>query len=89
MISAKALLDMNPKPTREEAAYAIRNNICRCTGYVKIIEAFCWRRSCSGGRGAAGPGRTGPSGQPGAPGGRARRRSWAPASIPTTSIWTA
>ena len=40
VLSAKALLDVNPQPTEEEAAYAIRNNICRCTGYVKIIRAI-------------------------------------------------
>ena len=40
VISAKGLLDTNPNPTREEAAFAIRNNICRCTGYVKIIDAI-------------------------------------------------
>ena len=40
VISAKALLDENPDPTREEAAFAIRNNICRCTGYVKIIDGI-------------------------------------------------
>ena len=40
VISAKALLDGNPDPTREEAAFAIRNNICRCTGYVKIIDGI-------------------------------------------------
>ena len=40
VISAKALLDANPVPTREEAAFAIRNNICRCTGYVKIIDGI-------------------------------------------------
>ena len=40
VISAKALLDANPAPTREEAAVAIRNNICRCTGYVKIIDGI-------------------------------------------------
>ncbi|WP_352415200.1 selenium-dependent xanthine dehydrogenase [Oscillibacter ruminantium] len=40
VISAKALLDANPNPTREEAAFAIRNNICRCTGYVKIIDGI-------------------------------------------------
>ena len=40
VISAKALLDANPSPTREEAAFAIRNNICRCTGYVKIIDGI-------------------------------------------------
>ena len=40
VISAKTLLDANPAPTREEAAFAIRNNICRCTGYVKIIDGI-------------------------------------------------
>lgn len=40
VICAKALLDTNLEPTREEAAFAIRNNICRCTGYVKIIDAI-------------------------------------------------
>ena len=40
VMSAKGLLDKNPAPTREEAAFAIRNNICRCTGYVKIIDAI-------------------------------------------------
>ena len=40
VISAKGLLDVNPDPTREEAAFAIRNNICRCTGYVKIIDGI-------------------------------------------------
>ena len=40
VISAKALIDTNPNPTREEAAFAIRNNICRCTGYVKIIDGI-------------------------------------------------
>ena len=40
VISAKALINQNPNPTREEAAFAIRNNICRCTGYVKIIDGI-------------------------------------------------
>jgi aldehyde oxidoreductase len=40
VMSAKGLLDVNQNPTREEAAFAIRNNICRCTGYVKIIDAI-------------------------------------------------
>ena len=40
VMSAKGLLDQNPSPTREEAAFAIRNNICRCTGYVKIIDGI-------------------------------------------------
>ena len=40
VMCAKALLDGNPNPAREEAAFAIRSNICRCTGYVKIIDAI-------------------------------------------------
>lgn len=40
VMCAKALLDVNPNPTREEATFAIRNNICRCTGYVKIIDGI-------------------------------------------------
>lgn len=39
VICAKGLLDVNGNPTREEIAYALRNNICRCTGYKKIIDA--------------------------------------------------
>ncbi len=40
IMAAKALIDTNPDPDRAEAAYAIRNNICRCTGYVKIIDGI-------------------------------------------------
>ena len=40
VMCAKGLLDVNQNPIREEAAFAIRNNICRCTGYVKIIDAI-------------------------------------------------
>jgi len=39
VMAAKALLDVNNNPTEEEIRYALRNNICRCTGYVKIVEA--------------------------------------------------
>ncbi|PKL02406.1 MAG: ferredoxin [Synergistetes bacterium HGW-Synergistetes-2] len=39
IISAKALLDANPNPTDDEIIKALSNNLCRCTGYVKIIEA--------------------------------------------------
>ena len=37
---AKALLDRTPDPTEEQIRWAIRNNYCRCTGYVKIVEAI-------------------------------------------------
>ena len=39
VICTKGLLDRNPDPTEEEIKYALRNNYCRCTGYVKIIAA--------------------------------------------------
>lgn len=40
VMCAKALLAGNPDPTRAEAAAAIKNNICRCTGYKKIIDGI-------------------------------------------------
>lgn len=40
IISAQALLDENPIPTEEEIRYGINGNICRCTGYEKIVEAI-------------------------------------------------
>ena len=39
VMCTKALLDKNPDPTEPEIRYAIRNNYCRCTGYVKIVAA--------------------------------------------------
>jgi len=39
ILMAKALLDWNPDPTEDEVREALRGNLCRCTGYVKIIEA--------------------------------------------------
>lgn len=39
IMAAKALLDKNPNPTEAEIKEAISNNICRCTGYVTILEA--------------------------------------------------
>ncbi len=40
LLSAKALLDSNPQPTEEEVKEAISGNLCRCTGYHKIVEAI-------------------------------------------------
>ncbi len=39
ILSAKALLDENPDPTEEDVREAISANLCRCTGYIKIVEA--------------------------------------------------
>lgn len=39
IMSAKHLLSKNPKPTEEEIRWAISGNLCRCTGYNKIVEA--------------------------------------------------
>lgn len=39
LMSAKALLDANPHPTREQIREAISGNLCRCTGYTKIVDA--------------------------------------------------
>jgi aerobic carbon-monoxide dehydrogenase small subunit len=40
ILSAKALLDENPRPTEQEVRVAISGNLCRCTGYKKIVEAI-------------------------------------------------
>lgn len=40
VLTAKALLDANPRPTREEIRVAISGNLCRCTGYSKIVDAI-------------------------------------------------
>jgi aerobic carbon-monoxide dehydrogenase small subunit len=40
ILATKALLDENPKPTREEIVHFMDGNICRCTGYVPILRAI-------------------------------------------------
>ena len=51
ILAAKALLDQNPTPSPEEVAYGLAGNLCRCTGYQKIIEAVqAAARAMRGGR---------------------------------------
>jgi carbon-monoxide dehydrogenase small subunit len=50
IMSAKALLDRNPNPTEDEIKEGISNNICRCTGYVKIVEAIQAAAETMGGK---------------------------------------
>jgi carbon-monoxide dehydrogenase small subunit len=40
IMTAKNFLDKNPNPTKDEVREAISGNLCRCTGYVKIVEAI-------------------------------------------------
>ena len=47
LMSATALLDENDSPTEDEIRGSIEGNLCRCTGYVKIIDAI---KSVAGGR---------------------------------------
>lgn len=46
VMCAKGLLDVNLNPTEEEIRFALRNNICRCTGYVKIVRAIELAAEC-------------------------------------------
>ena len=40
VMSAVALLEANPSPTRDEARHALSGNLCRCTGYHNIVKAI-------------------------------------------------
>ena len=50
IMSAKALLDRNPNPTEDEIKEGISNHICRCTGYVQIVEAIQAAAEIMGGK---------------------------------------
>jgi carbon-monoxide dehydrogenase small subunit len=49
ILTAVAFLGENPKPTRQEVRRAISGNICRCTGYQKIVEAVIAASKINGG----------------------------------------
>lgn len=49
VLSAKALLDQNPNATKAEIQRAMSGNLCRCTGYTKIIKAVEMARDAKGG----------------------------------------
>jgi len=50
VLTTKALLDRNPDPTEEEVREALSGNLCRCTGYVQIVEAvLAAKETVSGG----------------------------------------
>jgi carbon-monoxide dehydrogenase small subunit len=40
VLTSKSLLNKNPNPSEEEIRFALAGNLCRCTGYAKIIEAI-------------------------------------------------
>jgi len=46
IMAAKALLDRNPDPTEEQVRRWLAGNLCRCTGYVKIVQAVLDAASC-------------------------------------------
>ena len=45
LLTARALLDEQPEPSRQEISEALSGNLCRCTGYHKILEAVEWAAS--------------------------------------------
>jgi aerobic-type carbon monoxide dehydrogenase small subunit (CoxS/CutS family) len=57
LMTAKALLDQEPRPSRERIREALSGNLCRCTGYLQIVEAIeaAAMRKATAGRGGSEP----------------------------------
>ncbi len=55
LLTAKALLDGEARPSREQIAEALAGNLCRCTGYHKIVEAVEWAAAVERGEDAGPP----------------------------------
>ncbi|HJU63172.1 MAG TPA: (2Fe-2S)-binding protein [Candidatus Binatia bacterium] len=50
IMTAVSLLETNPNPTEEEIRHALEGNLCRCTGYVNIVESIRWAAEKMGGK---------------------------------------
>jgi aerobic carbon-monoxide dehydrogenase small subunit len=50
IMTAVSLLETNPNPTEEEIRHALDGNLCRCTGYVNIVESIRWAAEKMGGK---------------------------------------
>jgi carbon-monoxide dehydrogenase small subunit len=62
LLTAKALLEDDPAPSRETLKQELSGNLCRCTGYLKIYEAVEWAAGCLRGENPASPLDAGSSG---------------------------
>jgi carbon-monoxide dehydrogenase small subunit len=54
IMTGVSLLETNPNPTEEEIRHALEGNLCRCTGYVNIVESIRWAAEKMGGRNVSG-----------------------------------
>ena len=50
IMTAVSLLEANPNPTEEEICHGLEGNLCRCTGYINIVESIRWAAEKMGGK---------------------------------------
>jgi carbon-monoxide dehydrogenase small subunit len=53
IMTAVSLLETNPNPTEEEIRHGLEGNLCRCTGYINIVESIRWAAEKIGGKNAS------------------------------------